>query len=168
MQAALEARRIANRQHRHTAKLSDHAVWQAAWENYLQAKHKMQTFTQRKIAEAERRTLLAFRKEGKSSGAKYWEYVSSLDSRPTKPMLREPVTDTKADDLHRLLSAHLEQLYGTSLRLQAASCTPYPAVARKLHQITWIGTRLGWLWIRREVASARAPPVALITSLQAL
>ncbi|KAH7980694.1 hypothetical protein HPB49_018307 [Dermacentor silvarum] len=63
VQAALKARRIANRQHRRTAKLSDDTACQAAWENYLQAKHKMQTVTQRKIAEAERRSLLALRKE---------------------------------------------------------------------------------------------------------
>ncbi|KAH7981577.1 hypothetical protein HPB49_025597 [Dermacentor silvarum] len=144
VQAALEARRIANRQHRRIAKLSDDAACQAAWENYLQAKHKMQTVTQRKIAEAKRSTLLALRKEGKSTGPKFWAYVSSLDSRLTERTLRDPVTDRKADDLHRLLSGHLEQLYGTPLTLQAASCTPIPSSGAKTapDHVEWKVSRL--------------------------
>ncbi|KAH7980552.1 hypothetical protein HPB49_017178 [Dermacentor silvarum] len=168
VQAAVEARRIANRQHRRTAKLSDDTACQAAWENHLQAKHKMQTMTQRKIAEAECKTLLALWKEGKGTGAKFGAYVYSLDSRPTEPTLRDPVTDRKADDLRRLLSGNLEQLYGTPLTLQAASGTPIPSSSAKTvpDDVHW---KVSGLAVDKAIGrmSARTSS-GLITSLEAL
>ncbi|KAH7953359.1 hypothetical protein HPB49_007349 [Dermacentor silvarum] len=87
VQAALEARRIANRQHRRTAKLSDDAACQAAWENYLEAKHKMQTVSAKAVSNQVRQR-----------ETEMWRMA--MDTKSTLQLYRTCKTDIHREDFY--------------------------------------------------------------------
>ncbi|KAH7981760.1 hypothetical protein HPB52_001070 [Rhipicephalus sanguineus] len=71
----------------------------------------MQAITQRKIAEANHKTLHAIKSAGRGAADKFWTYVSRLDGKATQPEIRTESTGDKTTDLHRALTDHLHQLY---------------------------------------------------------
>ncbi|XP_037505957.1 uncharacterized protein LOC119382330 [Rhipicephalus sanguineus] len=111
VQAAIKARRTANRCHRQCVKRPHSEDVQATWQEYLRRKREMQAITQRKIAEANHKTLHAIKSAGRGAAAKFWTYVSRLDSKATQPEIRTESTGDKTTDLHRALTDHLHQLY---------------------------------------------------------
>lgn len=111
VQAAIKARRTANRCHRQCVKRPHSEDVQATWQEYLRRKREMQAITQRKIAEANHKTLHAIKSAGRGAAAKFWTYVSRLDGKATQPEIRTESTGDKTTDLHRALTDHLHQLY---------------------------------------------------------
>ncbi|KAH7981902.1 hypothetical protein HPB52_001750 [Rhipicephalus sanguineus] len=110
VQAAIKARRTANRCHRQCVKRPHSADVQASWQEYLRRKREMQAITQRKIAEANHKTLHAIKSAGRGAAAKFWTYVSRLDGKATQPEIRTESSGDKTTDLHRALTDHLHQL----------------------------------------------------------
>ncbi|KAH7942051.1 hypothetical protein HPB49_020103 [Dermacentor silvarum] len=85
VQAALKARRAANRYHRRAVKSPQSEDVQGTWLEYLHRKREMHTITQRKIAEANHKTLQAIKSAGRGAAAKFWTYVSRLDGKAAQP-----------------------------------------------------------------------------------
>ncbi|KAH7977810.1 hypothetical protein HPB49_003685 [Dermacentor silvarum] len=128
VQAALKARRAANRYHRHAVKSPQSEDVQGTWLEYLHRKREMHTITQRKIAEANHKTLQAIKSAGRGAAAKFWTYVSRLDGKAAQPEVRTESTGAKENDLHRALTDHLWQLYAPPP--QGAPAVPLPALDR--------------------------------------
>lgn len=143
VQAALKARRAANRYHRHAVKSPQSEDVQGAWLEYLHRKREMHTITQRKIAEANHKTLQAIKSAGRGAAAKFWTYVSRLDGKAAQPEVRTESTGAKENDLHRALTDHLRQLYAPPP--QGAPAVPLPAPDRPglagADQQTWTVSR---------------------------
>ncbi|KAH7959554.1 hypothetical protein HPB49_011876 [Dermacentor silvarum] len=127
VQAALKARRAANRYHRHAVSPHSEDV-QGTWQEYLHRKWEMQTITQRKIAAANHKTLQAIKSAGRGAAAKFWTYVPRLDGKAAQPEVRTESTGAKENDLHRALTDHLRQLYAPPP--QGAPAGPLPAPDR--------------------------------------
>ncbi|KAH7984354.1 hypothetical protein HPB52_019743 [Rhipicephalus sanguineus] len=73
---AWQARREANRAHRRAVKAKDPEVCSDKWQHYVKLKHEMQALVQMKLANANRQMLQDLREEGKSTAAKFWNYMS--------------------------------------------------------------------------------------------
>uniref|UniRef100_L7LU83 Putative tick transposon n=1 Tax=Rhipicephalus pulchellus TaxID=72859 RepID=L7LU83_RHIPC len=110
---AWQARREANRAHRRAVKAKDPEVCSNKWQHYLKLKHEMQALVQMKLANANRQMLQDLRDEGKSTAAKFWNYVRSLD-RKEQPELQimDSETGQPVADLRGYATTYLKSLYG--------------------------------------------------------
>ncbi|KAH7986498.1 hypothetical protein HPB52_024913 [Rhipicephalus sanguineus] len=111
VQAAKKPAEPPHRCHRQCVKRPHSEDVQATWQEYLRRKREMQAITQRKIAEANHKTIHAIKSAGRGAAAKFWTYVSWLDGKATQPEIRTESTGDKTTDLHRALTDHLHQLY---------------------------------------------------------
>ncbi|KAH7958582.1 hypothetical protein HPB49_003068 [Dermacentor silvarum] len=116
VKAALDARKVANRQHRAavTAALPSN-VCQDLWDQYLAHKRTMQQVVQRKIATHDHAQLRSMTTAGRQGGRKFWAYVSTLYRKPAPPEIRDETTGEPVSDIPEHLTRHMAQLYDTAL-----------------------------------------------------
>lgn len=147
VQAALRARRLANRKHRQAVKTLSKEAAQEAWKDYLLRKHEMQVVTQRKIAEADNRKLQDIKSAGKGATAKFWSYVSSLDRRASAAEIREEDSGAVTDNLQRHLTEHIRRLYAAPKETDCSASPPdaprgASAATGYLSHLEWTVSRL--------------------------
>ncbi|KAH7979105.1 hypothetical protein HPB49_008198 [Dermacentor silvarum] len=116
VKAALDARKVANRQYRAavTAALPTN-VWQDLWDQYLACKRTMQQVVQRKITTHDHAQLRSMTTAGCQGGQKFWAYVSTLQQKPAPPELQEETTGEPVSDIPEHLTRHMAQFYDPTL-----------------------------------------------------
>lgn len=113
MAQAWQARREANHAHRRAVKTEDPEACSKKWKHYLKLKHEMQALIQMKLANANRQMLQDIRDEGRSTAAKFWCYVRSLDRKDQpEPEIMDSQTGQPVSDLREYVTTHFKSLYG--------------------------------------------------------